>query len=113
MSSNRAWKATLRNGLKFEADYDATDDTLTVYVGSGTDWDECPKVQDRSVGHIMGEGLAHNRIWVARLDNHDEILINYWTTENHVTCAYRGNSWNSWGPPVTADDITIHDGDAA
>lgn len=111
MSSNRAWKATLRNGMKVEIDYTHDIDDLTIYVGVGDDWDECPTIQDRSVDHIYGDRLTVNRIWVAQLQKGDEILINYWLEHDNVMIAYRGDSWASWGPPVNADDITITDGD--
>ena len=112
MSSNRAWKATLPNGLKVEIDYTHDTEQLDMYIGvDDYGWDECPIVDDRSTNYAIGEGLTVNRIWVARLHDKSEILVNYWQQDDRIDIAYRGISWHTWGAPVTAEEIPVHTGD--
>jgi hypothetical protein len=115
--SNRAWKATIQNGLQIEIDYDHDVDELEVIVGSEDDgWQQIPDVDDRTVNRERGERLDNDRIWVATLAKGDQILINYWhqtywQTADELTIAYRTDRWMSWGPPVTCEPITVTVGD--
>jgi hypothetical protein len=116
--SNRAWKATLQNGLQVEIDYTYDVDELEVIVGSEDHgWQQIPDVDDRTPTNLDGDRLTIDRIWVATRDDGSQILVNYWhqtyfQAADQLTVAYRSDRWMSWWAPVTATDIDIKVGDS-
>jgi hypothetical protein len=115
--AHRAWKATLQNGLKVELDYNDDDDSVDVHVGSeDLGWQYLEQAEDRTPTNLDGDRLTIDRIWVATRDDGSQILVNYWhqtyfQASDQLTVAYRSDRWMSWGPPVTAEPITINAGD--
>jgi hypothetical protein len=115
--SNRAWKATLQNGLQVEIDYTHDVDELEVIVGSEDDgWQQIPDVNDRTPIVEIWDKLDIDRIWVATLAKGDQILVNYWhqtyfQATDELTIAYREDRWSTWRPPVTAEPVKVTAGD--
>ena len=115
--SNRAWKATLQNGLQIEIDYTHDVDELEVIVGSEDDgWQQIPDVDDRTPIVEIWDKLDIDRIWVATLAKGDQILVNYWhqtyfQATDELTIAYREDRWSTWWAPISAEPITVTAGD--
>jgi hypothetical protein len=114
---NRAWKATLQNGLQVEIDYTHDVDELEVIVGSEDDgWQQIPDVDDRTPIVEVWDKLDIDRIWVATLAKGDQILVNYWhqtyfQATDELTIAYREDRWSTWRPPVTCEPVKVTAGD--
>jgi hypothetical protein len=101
---NRIWAGNVRNtDDRVEVRYFVDDDELMVNRYTEDGLEDAVKIEDRT-------SKADCRIWVVTFDNHDQLLINWWTNEDEVTVAYRPIFGSSWHAPAILSDA---DKDAA
>lgn len=58
------------------------------------EWSNCDHLDE----HTPQESTYD--IWVATFADRSQILIEYWRDDDNLNIAYRGVSFNSWGPPA-------------